>query len=240
MKKRKIRKTRKQKKLSKEQRFTIKLVLCIFYLIIITILSVCSYKIYTEKQAVKSWSEVSTADEYSYIEVSKMSEKFAYYSTNKKSIHFVIEQEATGVWYTYLIAIKDSDYLKYKDIIDYTYERTDKKPKPKKVYGYPVVINDELKQLALANIKNFLPVENEIEITNENFNDYLTNSYLDTTIKREENFNTILFSILLMLFITVVLFIVTIVDKDKNKFTSNFDVDEFVNEIKYKAKRKKQ
>lgn len=240
MKKRKARKSRKQKRLSKEQRFAIKLLLCTVYLIVITILSVCSYKIYTEKQAVKSWSEVSSAEEYSYIEVSKMSEKFAYYSTSKKSIHFVIEQEETGAWYTYLIAIKDSDYSKFKDIIDYTYERTDKVPKPVKVYGYPVVINDELKQMALANIKNFLPVENEIEITNENFNDYLTNSYLDTTIKREENFNTILFGTLLVLLITIILFIITIIDKDKNKYKSNFDVDEFIKEIKYKAKRKVQ
>ena len=233
----KRRKIRKEKKISKEKRFAIKLLLCSVYLIIITILSVCSYKIYTDKQDVKSWSDVSNAEEYSYIKVSKMSEKFAYYSTNKKSIHFVIEEEETGAWYTYLIAIKDSDYSKYKDIIDYTYERTDKKPKPVKVYGYPVVINDELKKMALDNIKNFLPVENEIEITNENFTDYLTNSYLDTTIKREENFNGILFGLLLMLFITIVLFIVTLIDKDKNK--SNIDIDELVEEIKYKAKRKK-
>lgn len=233
----KRRKIRKEKKISKEKRFAIKLLLCSVYLIIITILSVCSYKIYTDKQDVKSWSDVSNAEEYSYIKVSKMSEKFAYYSTNKKSIHFVIEEEETGAWYTYLIAIKDSDYSKYEDIIDYTYERTDKKPKPVKVYGYPVVINDELKKMALDNIKNFLPVENEIEITNENFTDYLTNSYLDTTIKREENFNGILFGLLLMLFITIVLFIVTLIDKDKNK--SNIDIDELVEEIKYKAKRKK-
>lgn len=235
----KRRKYTKEKKINKEKRFAIKLLLCSVYLIIITILSVCSYKIYKDMQAVKSWSDVSSADEYSYIKVSKMSEKFAYYSTNKKSIHFVIEEEETGAWYTYLIAIKDSDYSKYKDIIDYTYERTDKKPKPVKVYGYPVVINDELKQMALDNIKNFLPVENEIEITNENFNDYLTNSYLDTTIKREENFNGILFGMLLILFITIVLFIVTLIDKDKNKNKFNIDIDEFVEEIKYKAKRKK-
>ena len=233
----KRRKIRKEKKISKEKRFAIKLLLCSVYLIIITILSVCSYKIYTDKQDVKSWSDVSNAEEYSYIKVSKMSEKFAYYSTNKKSIHFVIEEEETGAWYTYLIAIKDSDYSKYEDIIDYTYERTDKKPKPVKVYGYPVVINDELKKMALDNIKNFLPVDNEIEITNENFTDYLTNSYFDTTIKREENFNGILFGLLLMLFITIVLFIVTLIDKDKNK--SNIDIDELVEEIKYKAKRKK-
>lgn len=233
----KRRKIRKEKKISKEKRFAIKLLLCSVYLIIITILSVCSYKIYTDKQDVKSWSDVSNAEEYSYIKVSKMSEKFAYYSTNKKSIHFVIEEEETGAWYTYLIAIKDSDYSKYEDIIDYTYERTDKKPKPVKVYGYPVVINDELKQLAIKNVVNFLPVENEIVITEENFNEYLTNSYLDTTIEREEDFSSVLFISLLMLFIMIILFFITIFDKEKIKI--NHDFDDIVTEIKNKYLKQK-
>lgn len=233
----KKRRKKKRRELSPEKRFAIKIILCSAYLIVITILSVCSYKIYTEKQAVKSWSEVSSPEEYAYIKVSKMSEKFAYYSTSKKSIHFVIEQEETGAWYTYLIAIKDSDYSKFEDIIDYTYERTDKVPKPVKVYGYPVVINDELKQLAIKNIVNFLPVENEIVITEENFNEYLTNSYLDTTIEREEDFSSVLFVSLLMLFIMIVLFIITIFDKEKIKI--NHDFDDIVTEIKNKYLKQK-
>lgn len=219
-----------EKKLSPEKRIAIKILLCSVYSIVITILSVCSYKIYQEKQNIKPWSEVSSADEYSYIEVSKMSEKFAYFSTSKKSIHFVIEQEETGAWYTYLIAIKDSDYSKFKDIIDYTYERTSEEPDPIKVYGYPVMINEELKKLAIDNIINFLPVENEVVITEENFNDYLTNSYLDTTLKREDDFNILLFVSLLILFIMIALFFITIFDKDR----SVHDIDEFVLEIKNK------
>lgn len=233
----KKRRKKKRRELSPEKRFAIKIILCSAYLIVITILSVCSYKIYTEKQAVKSWSEVSSPEEYAYIKVSKMSEKFAYYSTSKKSIHFVIEQEETGAWYTYLIAIKDSDYSKFEDIIDYTYERTDKVPKPVKVYGYPVVINDELKQLAIKNIVNFLPVENEIVITEENFNEYLTNSYLDTTIEREEDFSSVLFVSLLMVFIMIVLFFITIFDKEKIKI--NHDFDDIVTEIKNKYLKQK-
>lgn len=224
------RKKKKEKQLSPEKKLAIKILLCSVYLIVITILSVCSYKLYKEKQNIKPWSEVSSADEYSYIEVSKMSEKFAYFSTSKKSIHFVIEQKETGAWYTYLIAIKESDYSKFKNIIDYTYERTDKVPKKVKVYGYPVVINDELKTLAINNIVNFLPVENEVVITEDNFNDYLTNSYLDTTIKREDNFNILLFISLLIIFIMIALFMITIFDKDK----SVHDIDEFVLELKNK------
>ena len=229
-------KRNKQKQLSPEKRFTIKILLCSAYLIVITILSVCSYRIFQEKQNIKSWNDVSNADEYAYIEVSKMSEKFAYYSTSKKSIHFVIEQEKTGAWHTYIIAIKDSDYSKFKDIIDYTYGRTKKNPKPIKVYGYPVVINDELKQMAIDNISNFLPAENEVVITNGNFNDYLTNSFLDTTIEREENFNILLFITLLMLLIMIILFFITIFDKDK--VVDN--IDELTNELKNKYFKSKE
>ena len=220
----------KIRKLSPEKRLAIKILLCSVYLIVITILSICSYKIYEEKKNVKSWSKVTDASEYAYIEISKMSEKFAYYSTSKKSIHFVIEQEESGAWHVYLIAIKDSDYHKYKNLIDYTYERTDKNPGTIKVYGYPVVINDELKQMAIENIVNFLPIENEVVITNDNFNDYLTNSYLDTTLEREDNFNALLFTTLLILFIMIVLFFLTIFDKDK--ITDN--LDDLLDELKGK------
>lgn len=191
-----------------------KMILSIIYLIVITILFVCSYSIFKEKQAILPWEEVENTNEYSYIVISKMSEKFAYYEDTKKEIHFVIEEEETGAWHTYLIAINEDEYNNYKDIIDYTYERTENKPNAKKVYGYPVIINDELKKLAVENIKNFLPADNEIIITEENFNDYLTNSYLDTTIDQKDNFDTILFILLLLLSIMIIIFIVTVFSRD--------------------------
>lgn len=232
-KKKKKKKSPRAKK-SLEKRIAIKLSLCIVYLIAITILAVCSYRIYEDKVKVVPWEEVTTSDEYSYIVVSKMSEKFAYYSTNKKSIHFVIEKEKTGQWHAYLIAIEDSDYSKFKDIIDYTYDRTDKLPEPKKVFGYPVLINDELKQLALDNINNFLPADNEVEITADNFESYLTNSYLDTTLAKEDNFNIPLFAILMTLVIVIVLFIITICDRDHIAD----DLDDILIEIRKKYLKK--
>lgn len=218
-----------------EKKIGIKLLLCSIYLIVITILSIVSYKVYMKKiESIKPWTEVTNSDEYSYIKVSRMSERFAYYDTSKKSIHFVIEEEETGAWHTYLIAIKEGDYSKYSDIIDYTYERTTKVPKPIKVYGYPVLINDELKKMAIKNIINFLPVENEIKITEENFDTYLTNSYLDTTIEEEKEFNLILFISLLIIVIMIILFITTIFYKEKPKE----DLEEFVSYFRKKNSNK--
>ncbi len=225
----------KKEKIKKreETKIALKLILCLVYIIAITVLVFCSYKIFKDKDNVTPWSDVTDVEQYSYIEVSKMSEKFAYYTTNKKSIHFVIEKEATGVWHTYIIAIKDSDYNKFKDIIDYTYERTDKEPVPVKVYGYPVIINDELKKSAINNIKNFVPVENEVIINNDNFEQYLTNCYLDTTIDKKDKFSVPLFTLLLLILILLSLFILTIFDRKKIVK----DIDYFIDDIKIKHKK---
>ncbi len=198
-----------------EKRLIFKSFICLIYLIVITILVVCIYQLYEEKKVILPWSEAKTVEDYSYIKISKMSEKFAYYEQSNKEIHFVIEEEDTGQWHTYLIAIDADDYDKYKAIIDYTYERTTEVPVPITVYGYPVLIDDELKQLAISNIINFVPAENEVVITEDNFNTYLTNSYLDTTIPKKEEFSLVLCVVIIILVIVVLVFILTILDRDK-------------------------
>lgn len=201
-----------------ERRLILKSFLCLIYLIVITILVVCIYQLYQQKQVILPWSEAQSVDDYSYITISKMSEKFAYYEKSNKEIHFVIEEEDTGQWHTYLVAIDADSYDKYKDIIDYTYERTTEVPDPITVYGYPVIIDDELKQLAIQNITNFVPAENEVVITDENFNTYLTNSYLDTTIPKKDEFSVVLCLVIIILVIVVFMFILTIIDRGRSVY----------------------
>lgn len=228
-----MKKTKKKKKVN-EKRLIIKFLACAVYLIVIMILFVCSYKLFEQKNNMVRWSEVESVEEYSYIEISRMSEKFAYYEEENIGIHFVIELDDTGEWRTYLVAIDEDNYAKYKDIIDYSYERITEEPEPLKVYGYPSIINEELKEMALNNIDNFLPKENKIEITSENFENYLTNSYLDTTQDKREYFNIILFATLILLMIMIFLLIFTILDKDK--IVDNLDdvIDETVKSTKKK------
>ena len=228
-----MKKTKKKKKVD-EKRLIIKFLACTVYLIVIMILFVCSYKLFEQKNNMVRWSEVESVEEYSYIEISRMSEKFAYYEEENIGIHFVIELDDTGEWRTYLVAIDEDNYAKYKDIIDYSYERITEDPEPLKVYGYPSIISEELKEMALNNIDNFLPKENKIEITSENFEKYLTNSYLDTTQDKREYFNIILFATLILLMIMIFLLIFTILDKDK--IVDNLDdvIDETVKSTKKK------
>jgi short subunit fatty acids transporter len=207
-----------------EKRLVFKTFICLVYLIVITMLLICIYQLYEEKKEILPWDEAQTVEDYTYITISRMSEKFAYYEKSNKEIHFVIEEEDTGQWHTYLIAIDADDYDKYKDIIDYTYERTTEMPEPITVYGYPVLIDEELKELAIQNITNFVPAENEVVITDENFNTYLTNSYLDTTIPKQENFSMVLCLVIIMLIIVVLMFILTIFDQDKKVYQKVEDV----------------
>ncbi len=238
--KKRIRKEKSKIKKTNEKRLAVKMLVSLVYLIVITILFVCSYQIFQKEQEIYPWSEVKNTNEYSYIEISKMSERFAYFSESKKQIHFVIEQEDTGLWHTYLIAIKEEDYEKYKKIIDYTYERTKEVPDSIKVYGYPVIMDDTLKKLAIKNIANFVPAENEVVITEENFDSYLTNSYLDTTIERKDPFNIILFATLILLFIMIGLFIFTLFDRNKVVDRIDDKLDEISRKKKHIFHRKKE
>lgn len=225
---------------AKEKKIAIKMVLSLVYLAIITILFICAYKIFEEKRNVIPWSEVETVEDYTYIKVSKMSEKFAYFSDTNIGLHFVIETEDTGLWHTYIIAIDEDDYDSYKNIIDYTYERIDRVPNPKKVYGYPVITTDEIKELAIKNIPNFVPAENEVVISKDNYDAYLTNSYLDTTRGKKDNFNILLFITLLLIVILVIILFATLIGKDKIVDKIDNKLDKEIDRAKFMYQRAKE
>ena len=197
-----------------DRKLGIRLLLSVIYLMIITILFVCGFKIYKEYNDPHPYQETTSTDEYAYIEVSKMSDKFAYSEKTNIGIHFVVEKEDTGIWHTYLIAIDENNIKKYQELIDYSNGKTQKIPRSIKVYGYPVNINDQIKEMAIKNINNFLPSTNEVTITNDNYEDYLTNSYLDTTKVRNEEIPPILIIITSLLLIVLLLLILVIIDRD--------------------------
>lgn len=205
--------TKKNKKKKNIRNLLLKIVLCIFYFIVICVLVYSAYSIFKEEDKIVSWNEVKKTDQYSKLKISQMSEAFA--KIGNKQIHFVMEKETTGAWHTYLIAIKKENYKKYKDIIDFTYERTKNRPNSMEIYGYPRKIPDDVKKLAIKNITKFVPIENQTVITETNFDKYLTNTYLDTTIKQTHSFNYYVLVLLIMSFILFIVIIYTIFEKDK-------------------------
>lgn len=85
-------KKKKNKVKINEKRLAIKMILCLVYLIVITILFTCSYRIFKEEKEIPSWSDVESVDDYTYMTIYKMSEKFAYYKDADVGIHFIIEK----------------------------------------------------------------------------------------------------------------------------------------------------
>lgn len=201
------------------KRIVIKLLLSLIYLSIIGVLIYSAFTIFTEEKKIVKWTEVEKTNQYTYLEIDQMSEAFA--KIDNKQIHFIMDKESTGAWHTYLIAINENDYEKYKAIIDYTYERTTTKPETIKVYGYPVKITKDIKSIAIKNITKFVPVENEIIITEDNFEEYLTNTYLDTTIEKIETFNYYVLILLLGALVIFIVVIYTIFEKDKTTKKEN-------------------
>lgn len=197
------------------RRFIIKLFLCAVYIVLITILLVSSFNLFLDSKQVLPLDSVESTDQYCYVNINKMSEKFAYYENKNIGLHFVIQEEDTGEWHTYVIAIDEDKINDYKSIIDYSSGNNNVEPKTITAYGYPTIMDDELKEIVIKNIKNFIPENSGVEITKDNIEKYLTNSYLDTTKEKIDSFNTILFIRLLSLFIVIALFLFTIFDKDR-------------------------
>lgn len=197
-----------------EQRLAIKYLMIVIHLIILTILFVGFYKVYKAEKTIRSFNVADNVEEYTYINVGKMSEAFAVYEETGVTMHIAIEEEDTGMWHAYIIAIDKNNYDKYKEIIKYSYGETKDKPNPVKTYGYPVVIDDNLKELAIKNISKFLPKENKIEINEENYEKYLTNCYLDSTKDRKQKFSYKLTVISFLLFFFIILLFLILFDKD--------------------------
>lgn len=184
----------------KKKRIIIKTILCLIYIAIMGILFICSFRLYQEKEEIRSIKEIESIEEYTYITIDKMSETFALKEETNLGFHFVLDKDNL-----YVIAINENEISTYQPIIDYTYEKTTKKPDSIKVFGYLAEMKDHTKLLALNNVDNF--IENK-EIT-------LSDNYLDTTKEKHEEFNIILFGSVFLLFLVVVLLILTIIDKDK-------------------------
>ena len=188
----------------------LKIFTCLVYLVIIIVLLFGSYKLFKDKQLVLPWSQIETVEDYTYMDISKMSEAFTSFENNI-GLHFVTEAEEDQEWHTYIIAIDEKEISKYQALID------GKEEQKIRVYGYPIMIDKEMKDLAIKNISNFTSEKETIEITEENYEKYLTNSYLDTTLERKEEFSMTLCVSFLLAFVVFGLMILTLLDKDKKE-----------------------
>ena len=204
---------KKKQKQKKNYRMLIKLSLSVIYIFVIGILMFSAYRIYEEDRKVIHWNDIITIEDYAYLNIGEMSEAFA--EIGNKTIHFTIETFDDETWRISLIAINKDTMEHFKEIIDYSYERIETRPNSIRVYGYARAINPKLKELVIENLENFIPYDRRFELNEDNFKEYFSNVYLDTTIDKTENINPTIIIILVMKLILIVLFIFTIMNKDK-------------------------
>ncbi len=193
----------------------IKMIVCIIHIIVIVILAFCSFRIYQSSDKVVNFSDTESVDKYVYLDVSEMSKKVAEIDNGKKQLHFVIEKLNNGKWYTYLTAINKDDVKKFKSMIEYSETSTDKVPKKIRIYGYKRKITSDIKNKALKNADTFFSNEKKKGLSNNNFEKYFTNYYLDSTVKKHHSFNYFMLILMLMLVVLFITLILVIFDKDK-------------------------
>lgn len=196
--------------MSKGKRRLIKTIMCLIYIMVMGVLFLCAYRLYEENNKILSWNKIQKTEDYTYMDIIKMSPKFADSRESNIGYHFVTLERKE--WSTYIIAINENEIETYKAMIEYSTGKTEKKPDEIRIYGYPSIIEDDIKEIALSKIVEFIP---ETSIQEDEYESYFTNCYLDTTKEQRKEFNIIIFVILLLSFIVFILLFLTIIDKDK-------------------------
>ncbi len=175
-----------------------KIVIFIIFICVLIAMFLITFYVYCNSREIDSYNKNKI--DYSYIEIYKMSDSFAV--IDNKELHFVIDKHNN----IYIIAIYKSDIDKYKAIIDYSYGRI-KKSKSIKVYGLPIKQNNEIKDLVIKYVNNFLSYGEKIPITLENYNEYIPDTFLDTTVSYYYKFNYVVFLLFLIFGIIFLIFI---------------------------------
>jgi len=206
----------KEQKKQRRKTIAVKIFACLMYLVIIGVLGMCSYYFYKQKQVILPWKKIEDVEEYTYLEITRMSEKFAYYEETNEGFHFIIDENQFPD-HVYIISINENQYETYKAIIDYTYERTEKVPDKIKVYGYSTKVDEEIKNSANKNIANFIPAEKKTQKEDENYESYLPTMYLDVTDERKPEFSIPLCVSFLLLITVFILLLLTIFDRSEKE-----------------------
>ncbi len=108
-----------------------------------------------------------------------ISEPFAGFSLSKKdNICFAINMDEESC-FAYLICLTDKQFDAFKDIYDYTYsDDPDISSNYGTLRGYPVPIDDDLREMAIEFFEEFWAPD---ILTEDNFDDIIGEYYLDAT-----------------------------------------------------------
>lgn len=169
------------KKKLKLKNSVITILVVILFLFISFILFSAAYFIYKNNREVSYYNGDKN---YSYIEVSSISNPIAESKGGK--FYFVTDKDDK----IYVVFISDKKIKKIKN--------------KTRIYGYPTVIDDDLRNIIIKDINKNLSYDKRLDINDKNYKDYVTGYFLDSTVNAKYKFNYIVF-ILLILFYTFII-----------------------------------
>lgn len=158
----------------------------ILIIAIITMVVSSAFAIYLHLNSNKEAVDAFSTDEkgaYVNYTVELLTEYVATYTTDSKVDKYYVASDGN---YLMILKIKDSDISKFKDIIDYTYGKTEVDPEPLKVNGVYKQIPSELRKIVIEYYNKNL--SNKVTMTTDNFEDYFGICYIDTSATPYDNY----------------------------------------------------
>lgn len=199
------------KKLTKKQSPVIMQTAIILMILVLTVIGIIIFRAENEfvNKSTDSLQEFTSALDVGYSKLTPMylSEPFASNYDDTILSCLAVDED----YNTYIVSIKDDDFEKYQDLINYTYNESIMDiPAEVTFEGTSQLINKDLKDLAMNGYNIFWGMD-PLQKVDSSF--LLGNYYLDTTQKRAINYGPLAIPIIGVIFLIVIY--INILNKSK-------------------------
>ena len=126
------------------------------------------------------------AGAYSYLDIQYLSYPIASYVSNEDH-QICLAEDMEG--YPYIVCLDETQLESYQELLDYTYGDSGEDPGLLRLYGYPQVIQEELKDYIVEYGNQFW---DSSFLTRENVSEYFGSYFLDTTQTEAEQRNWVM------------------------------------------------
>ncbi len=182
------------KKKLKLKKKVITFLVALMFLIISFIMFHFAYYIYYNSRKINYYNG---KQEYSYITPTYITKPIAEYKDGK---FYLVTDKNNSIFCVYIKNKKINKIEKNK----------------KNIYGYPVEIDDNLKNIIIKDYNKTLSLDEKVNINEKNYYKYTTKYYLDSSVNTVYKFNYIVF-ILMLLFIIFLFICVNYLHKRNTK-----------------------
>lgn len=170
-----------------------------------------------DSEAILMFDPYSDTDEKQYISFEMITYSFASFElSDAQGMYFVFDKDM----YPYIVCMDNSRLeSEFSEIYEYTFSDEEVAPKTGQLEGYAMLIEDDLKEIA---IEEFNLLWGEEIVNEENFEDYFGSYYLDSTyVPAKEGENPITSLLSAVFFLVMGIYLVYYAVKGYKKFTKS-------------------